>query len=204
MAITGAMNFDESSCESPNVTELLVAWNHGDDEALQSLLPLIYDELRRLARNYMHREAPNHTLQTTALVHEAYIRLVKQKDANWQNRTHFFAASAQSMRHILVDMARGRNRQRRGGGNPHLSLDDVAVFSPERASEIVALDDALTALAKLDERKTRIVELRFFAGLSTRETAEVLKVSEATVEREWKRAKAWLSCELNKTGFGMP
>ena len=182
---------------SRNVTALLVAWSQGDEKALENLLPLIYEELHRLARHYMRQESPGHTLQTTALVNEAYMRLVKQKDASWQNRAHFFAASANSMRHILVDMARGRNRQRRGGGAPHLALEDAAVFSPERASELVALDDALTTLANLDERKSRVVELRFFGGLSTQETAEVLKVSEATVEREWKRAKAWLSCELN-------
>ena len=196
----GAMNPDESAGGSRDVTKLLLAWSNGDQGALENLLPLIYDELHRLARNYMRREAPNHTLQTTALVHEAYLRLVKQKDANWQNRAHFFAASAQSMRHILVDMARGRNRHRRGGGTPHLSFDEAAIFSPERASELVALDDALTALAKLDARKSRVVELRFFGGLSTQETAEVLKISEATVEREWRRAKAWLSCELSKSG----
>jgi RNA polymerase sigma factor (TIGR02999 family) len=196
----GVIHSDESSGGSSSVTELLVAWSNGDQNALENLLPLIYDELHRLARNYMRREAPNHTLQTTALVHEAYLRLVKQKDANWQNRAHFFAASAQSMRHILVDMARGRNRQRRGGGTPHLFLDEAIMFSPERASELVALDDALTGLAKLDARRSRVVELRFFGGLSTQETAEVLKISEATVEREWRRAKAWLSCELSKPG----
>jgi RNA polymerase sigma-70 factor, ECF subfamily len=176
-----------------------LAWTNGDETALDSLLPLIYDELHRLARCYMHREAPGHTLQTTALVHEAYLRLIKQKRVNWQNRAHFFAASSQSMRRILVDMARGRKRQRRGGDTPHLSFDEAMAFSLERASEVVALDDALTALAKLDERKSRIVELQFFGGLSTRETAEVLKISESTVEREWRRAKAWLWCELNKT-----
>ena len=192
------MNSNDSPGASHDVTELLFAWGNGDQTALENLLPLIYGELHRLARQYMNRESPGHTLQTTALVNEAYLRLVKQKDVQWQNRAHFFAASAQSMRRILVDMARARNRQRRAGNTPHLSLDEGIVFLPERASELVALDEALTALAKLDERKSRVVELRFFGGLSSRETAEVLKVSEATVEREWKRAKAWLSLELDK------
>jgi RNA polymerase sigma factor (TIGR02999 family) len=194
------LNPDDRSADNHDVTRLLVAWTNGDNTALETLLPLIYDELHRLARRYMHREASGHTLQTTALVHEAYLRLVKQKDVNWQNRAHFFAASAQSMRRILVDMARGRKRQRRGSGSQHLSFDEAAVFSFERASELVALDDALTTLAELDERKSHVVELRFFGGLSTQETAEVLKVSEATVEREWRRAKAWLFCELNRAG----
>ncbi len=180
----------------PDVTRLLVAWSNGDEAALEMLLPLIYDELHRLARRYMHNEAPGHTLQTTALVNEAYLRLVKKKDLNWQNRAHFFAVSAQSMRRILVDMARERGAFRRGGRAPHLPLEEGLVFSLERASELVALDDALSALAKLDKRRSQVVELRFFGGLSANETAEVLKVSEVTVEREWKRAKAWLSCEL--------
>jgi RNA polymerase sigma-70 factor, ECF subfamily len=189
------MNSDPQS-----VTELLVAWSNGDQTALESLTPLIYGELHRLARRYMRHENPGHTLQTTALVNEAYLRLVKQKQANWQNRAHFFAVSAQAMRHILVDMARGRSRLRHGGDAPHVSLDEALVFSEGRAAELIALDDALTALARLDERKSRVVEMRFFAGLSTEETAEVLKVSPATVEREWKRAKAWLYCELNGGG----
>ena len=193
-----ALSLDDPAESGHDVTRLLVAWTNGDETALENLLPLIYDELHHLARRYMHREAPGHTLQTTALVNEVYLRLIRQKDVNWQNRAHFFAASAQSMRRILVDMARGRNRQRRGGGTPHLSFDEAVIFSLERASELVALDDALIALAKLDERKSRIVDLQFFGGLTTRETEEVLKISESTVEREWRRAKAWLSCELNK------
>ncbi len=198
------MNLHDSPGGSHDVTQLLVAWSNGDQAALESLLPLIYDELHRLARHYMHRESPGHTLQTTALVNEAYLRLVKQKDVQWKDRAHFFAASAQSMRHILVDMARARNRQRRGGNTPHLSLDEGLIFSPERASELVALDDALTALAKLDQRKSRIVELRFFGGLTTEEITEILKVSHATVEREWQRAKAWLTCELDKANTANP
>jgi RNA polymerase sigma factor (TIGR02999 family) len=191
-----------SASSAHNVTQLLAAWKDGDAAALDSLVPLIYNELHRLAHHYMHQQAPGHTLQTTALVHEAYLRLVRQQDVTWQNRAHFFAASAQAMRHILVDVARTRGRQRRGGGAQHLALDEALVFSPERASELVALDDALTALAKLDERKSRIVELRFFAGLSTEEIAEVLKLSHTTVERDWQRAKAWLSTQLDPHDTG--
>jgi RNA polymerase sigma-70 factor (ECF subfamily) len=183
-----------------DVTELLAAWRDGDDGALETLVPLIYRELHRLAHRYMQAERHNHTLQTTALVNEVYLQMVRQRDAEWQGRAHFFAASAQAMRHILVDMARSRGRQRRGGDAVKVSLDDAVVFTPERASELVAVDDALTALAKLDERKSRIVELRYFAGLTIEETAEVMKISHATVEREWTRAKAWLLMELQKQG----
>jgi len=186
-----------SPSNRPDVTGLLAAWTNGDTAAFDTLLPIIYNELHRLAHHYMHQEAPGHTLQTTALVHEAYLRLVRQQDVSWQNRAHFFAASAQAMRHILVDMARTRGRQRRGGGAQPLALDEALIFSPERASELVALDDAMMALAKLDQRKSRVVELRFFAGLTTEETAEVLKVSHATVEREWQRARAWLTAQLD-------
>lgn len=185
-----------------DVTQLLMAWRAGDDQALETLVPLIYRELHRLARRYMQMERRNHTLQTTALVNEAYLQMVKQRDAEWHGRTHFFAASAQAMRHILVDMARSRGRQRRGGETVKVSLEEALVFTPERASELVDLDDALTALAELDERKSRIVELRYFAGLTIEETAEVLKISHATVEREWQRAKAWLLVELQKRGSG--
>ncbi|HZU26858.1 MAG TPA: sigma-70 family RNA polymerase sigma factor [Bryobacteraceae bacterium] len=181
-----------------DVTQLLVAWRNGDEKAFELLVPIIYDELHRLARRYMQRERVGHTLQTTALVNEAYMQLVRQRESNWQGRAHFFAASAQAMRHILVDMARGRNRQRRGGNVAHVALDDAVVFTPERASELMALDDALTALAELDPRKSRIVEMRWFAGLTIEETAEVLNLSHATVEREWQRARAWLAVELRK------
>lgn len=189
---------------SQDITQLLMAWRDGDDGALEILVPLIYQELHRLARRYIHMERPGHTLQTTALVNEAYLQLVKQRGSDWQGRSHFFAASAQAMRHILVDMARSRKRQRRGGEYTKLSLEDVVVFTPERASELVALDEALEALAKLDERKSRIVEMRYFAGLTIDETAEVLKLSHATVEREWQRAKAWLSVELANQSSGAP
>jgi len=183
---------------SAEVTELLIAWSNGDQTALDRLVTLIYAELHRLARRYMQNAGPGNTLQTTALVNEAYLRLVSQQKVNWQNRAHFFAVSATSMRHIVIDMARGRRRQRRGGDAPHVALGEELPFSSSRSAELIALDDALTALAELDDRKRRIVELRFFGGLTLEETAHVLKISDATVEREWKRAKAWLSVQLNQ------
>ncbi len=180
------------------VTQLLVAWSNGDRGALEKLMPLVYDELRRLARRYMNREPAGHTLQTTALVNEAYLRLIEQKEVKWQNRAHFFAISAQLMRRILVSMARARQADKRGGEARQVSLDEAMVFSEERAAELVALDDAMNELAALDPRRSRVVELRYFGGLSVEETAEVLQVSPDTVMREWKRAKAWLYSELNK------
>jgi RNA polymerase sigma-70 factor (ECF subfamily) len=186
--------------ESPSqeVTELLVAWSGGDSGALQDLMPIVYDELRNLARRYMHREENNQTLQTTALIHEAYLKLIDQKRVQWQNRAHFFAVAAQMMRRILVDMARKRHAERRGGTFQKISLDEAPTLSHCPAREVVAVDEALTALAVLDPQKSRIVELRFFAGLSVEETAEVLKISAATVMREWKRAQAWLYSEIGK------
>jgi RNA polymerase sigma factor (TIGR02999 family) len=183
---------------SQEVTELLVAWSGGDSDALQDLMPVVYEELRRLARQYMHREAENQTLQTTALIHEAYLKLIDQKRVQWQNRAHFFAVAAQMMRRILVDMARKRQAERRGGMLQKLSLDEALTLSHSPAREVVVVDEALTALAALDPQKSRIVELRFFAGLSVEETAEVLKISAATVMREWKRAQAWLYTEIGK------
>jgi RNA polymerase sigma-70 factor (ECF subfamily) len=180
------------------VTELLIAWNNGETEALDNLMPVVYQELRRLARHYMGRESDNQTLQTTALIHEAYLKLIDQKRVRWQNRAHFFAVSAQLMRRILVDMARKRHAQRRGGLVQKLSLEEAPVVSDNRARDVVAVDEALTALAKLDPQKSRVVELRFFGGLSVEETAEVLKISPATVMREWKRAQAWLQVEIGK------
>jgi RNA polymerase sigma factor (TIGR02999 family) len=177
-----------------------VAWSNGDRAALDSLMRLIYAELHRLAARYTRREGADHALNTTELVNEAYLRLVHQDNVNWQNRAHFYAVSAQAMRHILIDMARTRHRIRRGGHALHLSLDEAPIFSDDRAEELIALDDALTNLAKLDERKSRIVEMRYFGGLSVEETAEVLKVSVATVDREWRRARAWLFSELNNAG----
>lgn len=180
------------------VTQLLSDWSHGNQEALDKLMPLVYDELRRLAHHYMSREHAGHTLQTTALVNEAYLRLIRRQDMHWQNRAHFFAISAQLMRHILVDHARAHTRGKRGGGAPVLTLDEAAVASRERAAEVMALDDALNRLGALDLQQSRIVELRFFGGLTIEETAEVLGLSPATIKREWRTAKAWLYHELSK------
>jgi RNA polymerase sigma-70 factor, ECF subfamily len=184
------------------VTEFLRAWSDGDRAALDRLTPIVYDELHRLARRYMKGERPGHSLQTTALVNEAYMRLVDYKRMNWQNRAHFFAVSAQLMRRILVDHARRRNLKR-GGGVQHVSLDQTAMVGSERAADLVALDDAMNLLGKLDPRKVQVVEMRFFGGLSVEETAEVLKVSAPTVMRDWSTAKAWLYRELKaRTGDG--
>jgi len=179
-----------------DVTQLLAAWRNGDQEALSQLLPLVEHELRRRARQHMRRERPRHTLQTTALVNEAYLRLVRQKEVSWQNRAHFFAIASQAMRRILVDHAKTQRRAKRGGGAPTVSLEDVAVVSPERSAELLALDAALDKLQALDPRKARMVEMRYFAGLSVEETAQVLEVSTATVMRDWRVAKAWLQREL--------
>src|SRR5689334_25350522 len=166
-----------------DVSTLLRAWSDGDRSALERLTPIVYDELHRLARRHLRRERTGHSLQTTALVHEAYMRLVDYKRMQWQNRAHFFAISGQLMRRILVENAR-RHNLKRGGGVQHLSLDEIAVVDGERASDLVALDDAMNALARLDPRKVEVVELRFFGGLSVDETAEVLKVSPVTVRRD--------------------
>ena len=171
-------------------------WSNGDESALNKLMPLVYDELRRLAHRYMNREREGHTLQTTALVNEAYLRLVDQSEVHWENRTHFFAVAARVMRHILVDHAREHSRAKRGGKAPIVSLDEAATLTPERAREVLALDEALNELAKIDKRKSEVVELRYFGGLSVEETAEVLKVSPITVMRSWSFAKVWLLREL--------
>ncbi len=182
-----------------DISKLLRAWSDGDRSALERLTPIVYDELHRLARRYMRNERPGHSLQTTALVNEAYIRLVDYKRMQWQNRAHFFAVSAQLMRRILVEHAR-RHNLKRGGGVPHVSLEEAAAVSADRAtdpgSQFVALDDALNALARFDARKAQVVEMRFFGGLSVEETAEVLKVSPVTAMRDWNTAKAWLYREL--------
>ena len=175
-----------------DITRLLLAWNNGDAAALEELTPLVYTELHRLARRYMGRERSGHTLQTSALVNEAYLRLIDWKNVQWQNRAHFFAVSAQLMRRILVDFARANAYAKRGGGAPHLDLEEVAVVSPGRGTDIVSLDEALTSLAALSPRQSQVVELRFFGGLSLEETAEVLKVSIGTVRRDWSLARAWL------------
>jgi len=185
-----------SATSPPEVTELLAAWSDGDHSALNKLLPLVEDELHRLAHRYMSQEREGHTLQTTALVNEAYLKLIDQRVA-WQNRAHFFGIAAQIMRRILIDHARKHLGPRHGGGKT-ISLDEVAIVSDERASELVALDDALTTLAQVDERKGRVVELRYFGGLSVEETAAVLSVSEDTITRDWRTAKAFLRRELSR------
>lgn len=181
---------------SHEVTQLLAAWGEGDRSALDKLLPLVEDELHRLAHRYMSHERADHTLQTTALVNEAYLRLIDQK-VEWQNRAHFFGIAAQIMRRILIDHARKHLGPKHGGGET-ISLDEVAVVNDERAAELLALDEALTTLAKVDERKSRVVELRYFGGLSVEETAIVLGVSAETIRREWVRAKAFLHRELSQ------
>jgi RNA polymerase sigma factor (TIGR02999 family) len=183
---------------SHEVTQLLIAWSNGDKAALNKLMPLIYGELRQLARHYMSRERPGHTLQTTALVNEAYVKLVNRKGVHWQNRAHFFAIAAHLMRSILVDHARGHAYAKRGGGGRKIELNEAMVVSQQRAAEVVALDDALEQLAEIDPRQSRIVEMRFFGGLTIEETAEVVGLSTATIKREWSTAKAWLYHELNK------
>jgi RNA polymerase sigma factor (TIGR02999 family) len=182
---------------SNNVTQLLIAWGDGDQTARDELLPLVYDELRRLAHRYMNRERPGHTLQTSALVNEAFVRLVNQREARWQNRAHFFGIAAQMMRRILVDYARNRQFEKRGGKARQVTLKEDLIVSEERSAKMVALDDALRGLAAIDPRKSRVVELRFFGGLSIDETAEVLAVSPGTVMRDWTLAKAWLRREMS-------
>ena len=179
------------------VTRLLVDWGKGDQAALDELIPLVYDELRRVARRYMRRESQGHTLQTSALVNEAYLRLIDQNSVQWQNRAHFFGVAAQLMRRILVDHARSRLRAKRGGGVQMVSLTEQAVADKEVA-EVIALDNALKNLAEMGPRKSQIVEMKFFGGLTTEEVAEVLKVTSRTVEREWRKAKAWLNRALSK------
>jgi RNA polymerase sigma-70 factor (ECF subfamily) len=191
-----------SELGAKDISKLLRAWSDGDQSALDGLTPIVYDELRRLAHRYMKRERPGHTLQTTALVNDAYMRLVEYKRMKWQNRAHFFAVSAQVMRRILVDHAR-RHNVKRGAGVPHVSLEQVAVVGGDRPADLVALDDALNALARIDPRKVQIIEMRFFGGLSVEDTAEVLNVSPATVRRDWSIAKFWLYRELGGgTGDG--
>jgi RNA polymerase sigma-70 factor, ECF subfamily len=180
----------------PDITFLLSELAAGNKEAGEKLVPLVYDELKRLARSYMRRERPDHTLQTTALVHEAYLRLVQQQTVDWQSRSHFFGIAAQLMRRILIDHARGHLREKRGGAQGVLPLDGAIVFSPEHSEELVKLDKALERLSKLDARQSRIVELRFFGGLTVEETAEFLGISPKTVKRDWSVAKAWLHAEL--------
>ena len=180
----------------PNITELLVGYGRGDKEALDQLMPIVYDELRRQAARYLRREQAGHTLQTTALIHEAYVRLVDQRNVQWQNRAHFFGIAAQLMRRILVDHARSKKRAKRGGSDVRVSLNEATVAVQGQNLDVVAVDEALQRLAKIDEQQSRVVELRFFSGLTVEETAEVMGISAATVKRDWSMAKAWLHREL--------
>lgn len=180
-----------------DITDLLINWGEGDNSVLENLIPLVEKELRRLAHHYMNNERAGHLLQTTALVNEAYLRLINQRRVRWQNRAHFYGIAAQIMRRILLNYARDRRRKKRGGEQAiQVSLSDVCVMSSEKSSELIALDEALEKLAVIDERKSRVVELRFFGGLNAEESAEVLGVSAVTINRDWKMAKAWLSREM--------
>ena len=184
--------------EPEGVTGLLLAWNDGDESALEKLVPLVYQELHRLAKRQMQRERSDHNLQTTALINEAYLRLVDLRNVQWQNRAHFFALCARLMRRILVDFARSRHYAKRGGGRQPISLNESLVVSPQLSTDLVAVNDVLNALTTIDARKGQVVELRFFGGLTLEETAAVLKVSRETVRRDWKLAKAWLLRELSR------
>ena len=186
------------------ITQLLLSWSNGDDAALEQLIPLVYPELKRVARRYMGRESPGHTLQTSALINEAYLQLVDQQAVKWQDRAHFFRMASRVMRNILIDHARKHGYQKRGAGAIHVALDDVTIAQGSRAAELVALDDALTALAAVDPRKVELVELRFFGGLTVDETAEVMGLSSITIKREWRSAKAWLQTEISGTGSDLP
>jgi RNA polymerase sigma-70 factor (ECF subfamily) len=182
------------------VSRLLADWRNGDEEALNQLIPLVYTELQRIARRFMRGERENHTLQSSALVNEVYLRLADHRNIDWQDRVHFFAVAALAMRRVLIDHARARNGLKRGGGAPTVALDDAGDIAAEQAAHLIALDDALRALASFDERKARVVELRYFGGLTAEEAAEVLGVSLATVERDWSTARAWLLRELSPGG----
>jgi RNA polymerase sigma factor (TIGR02999 family) len=182
--------------ETHEVTRLLQAWGRGDDAALEQIIPIVYKELKRIAHRYMAGQRQDHTLQTTALINEAYLKLIDSRQVNWQDRAHFFAISARLMRRILVDFARSRTYQKRGGGAREITLDEGLMGAQARAQNLVALDDALKALSELDPRKCKVVELRFFGGLSVEETAQALKVCADTVTRDWRMAKAWLASEL--------
>lgn len=184
--------------EREDVTQALADLVGGDPDAIDRLLPIVYEELRELARRELRRERADHTLQATAMVHEAYLRLIQLDRVNWEGRSHFFGAAAMAMRRILISYARSRNAQKRGGGAPHASLDDVIVAARERPAEILALDEALERLAKLNERQARVVECRFFAGMNIDETAAALGISNATVRRDWALARAWLNREMTE------
>jgi RNA polymerase sigma-70 factor (ECF subfamily) len=199
---SGLIAYEEQVVDTPSisqqrVTELLDQWSHGDNAALDEVAPLIYEELRRLAHHHMGGQRPNHTLQTTALVNEAYLRLADQTNPNWQNRSHFFAVAARAMRQILISYARSQRSQKRGAGALKIELDEAALVSPEQTREIVDLHEALERLATLDPRKAQVVELKYFGGLNYDEMAEVLKISRVTVRRDWDFAKVWLYTELH-------
>lgn len=193
---------EELATGENEVTQLLQRWSHGNRDALADLLPLVYDELRRLAASYMRFESPGHTLQPTAVVHEAYMRLIQQREVHWKSRAHFFGIAAQMIRRILVDHVRATRAQKRGSGFAALSLDEALGVGEQKSWEIIALDDALKTLAQMDPQQAKIVELRFFAGLSIEETASLVGVSPATVKRDWVSAKAWLFRQLSRTREG--
>lgn len=195
---TGHKKGQWMAVNAQGLTQLLIAWSDGNKDALDQLMPIVYDELRRLARRYLARERSNHTLQTSALIHEAYLRLVDYQNLAWQNRAHFFAVAAQIMRHILIDHARSYHYAKRGAGAQKVQLDESAIVIEQRAAELLVLDDALSGLAKLDPRRSRIVELKFFGGLNIEEIAEVVGISPATVQREWRAARAWLRHTLRQ------
>ena len=190
----------DSSPAQHDLTRLLRAWSAGDESALQQLMPFVYQELHRLAHRYMAREQPGQTLQTTALVHEVYLRLIDVKSVEWQDRAHFYGLCARMMRRILVDFARSRNYQKRGGGATHLHLEEALTVSADHRSELLEVDDALKRLSAVDARKSQVVEMRFFGGLTVEEMAVALKVSPETVMRDWRLAKAWLTRELDRDG----
>lgn len=183
---------------SPQITQLLVEWGGGNQTALENLIPLVYEELRRIAKRYMRQQSAGHTFQTTELIHEAYLKLAKQEEQNWQNRAHFFGVAAQAMRHILVDYARSKQSQKRGGWQK-VTLDEKVALSIERSEEMLSLDEALKRLAEIDERKSRVVELKYFGGLTNEEVAAVMKISPETVKRDWKFSRSWLLRELSTT-----
>lgn len=185
--------------ESHQITLLLMDWGNGDQRALDQLMPLVYDELRRMAKGHMRRQPSNHSFQTTELIHEAYLKIAKNNGQSWQNREHFYGVAAKAMRQILVDYARSKQRQKRGGGQIG-SLEAETAAAPERSGQLIALDEALKNLESLDERKGRVVELRFFGGLTTEEVADVLKLSRETVKRDWRFARTWLLRELSAAG----
>lgn len=185
-----------SNAESQEITRFLADWSSGNQSAMEDLMPIVYEELRAIAKRYMKRQNDNHTLQTTELIHEAYLKLVENKDKEWQNRAHFFGVAAQAMRHILVDYARSKHRQKRGGNDFRVTLDENALILKDNSGEIIALNEALENLAKLDKRKVSVVEMKFFGGLTMEEIAEILQISPETAKRDWKFSRTWLLREL--------